>query len=140
MPAYRWPWIALTSAYCAAIFVISSQSDLGLEPPRWLDWPHSDKLVHFTMFGGLSSVVAAGLWRSNGAGLPMKALFLGAAGFATLYGLTDEIHQIWVPGRTFDPLDLLADAVGATIMAGVFTVWTARQLARGTQPGRPLQG
>src|SRR5262245_7113602 len=110
MPAYRWPWIALTLVYCSIIFYLSSRPDLGLDPPWWMDWPQSDKVVHFTLFGGLAGTVATGLWRSNGPALSSKALFWGAVGFAVLYGLSDETHQIFVPNRTFDPLDLLADA------------------------------
>jgi VanZ family protein len=130
MPAYRWPWIALTFAYCAYIFYLSSQPDLGFERPEWMDWPHSDKLAHFGMYGGLGGLVALGLWRSNPVGLPPRQLFLGPVLFAALYGLSDEIHQIFVPERTFDLLDLLADAAGATMIAGVFTHWTVRRRAR----------
>ena len=34
---------------------------------------------------------------------------------ATLYGVTDEFHQLFVPGRSADPYDVLADFVGASI-------------------------
>ena len=40
---------------------------------------------------------------------------------AIAYGITDEVHQHFVPGRHMDPLDLLTDAVGAAA-----AVWLAR--------------
>jgi len=46
-------------------------------------------------------------------------MFWTAALFATLYGATDELHQYFVPTRTFDPADWLADAVDAFAAAGV---------------------
>jgi VanZ family protein len=82
--------------------------------------------MHFALFGGLAGLVALGLVRSNGPALPRRALILWPVAFATLYGLTDEIHQLFVPQRTFDLLDLLADAAGATIFSGGFAAWTAR--------------
>jgi VanZ family protein len=33
-----------------------------------------------------------------------------------LYGITDEIHQYFVPGRVFSHFDLLADSVGSFIV------------------------
>lgn len=36
---------------------------------------------------------------------------------ATLFGVTDEIHQYFVPGRFADVFDVLADGVGALIGA-----------------------
>lgn len=140
MPAYRWPWIALTFLYCAVIFFLSSQPDLGLDPPRWLDWPQSDKAVHFVLYGGLAGIVALGLWRSSGRTLAARTLLAAPIAFAVLYGLSDEIHQLFVRNRTFDLLDLLADATGATIFAGVFTAWTARRPAFAKQPDRSVQG
>ncbi len=32
--------------------------------------------------------------------------------FGTIYGLTDEIHQLYVPNRQFDWFDLVADFLG----------------------------
>jgi VanZ family protein len=126
MPKYRPTWIVPTALYCAVIFFLSSQPDLGENPPAWLDWPGSDKLVHLVLFGGLAGLVAMGLIRSNGSTLSRRALFFGPMLFATLYGLSDEIHQWFVPKRSCDLGDLFADALGATIIAGAITGWAAR--------------
>lgn len=36
---------------------------------------------------------------------------------ASLYGISDEIHQIFVPGRTADPVDWLVDTCAAALGA-----------------------
>ena len=36
---------------------------------------------------------------------------------ATAYGISDEFHQWFVPGRTADVHDVMADAIGATLAA-----------------------
>lgn len=41
---------------------------------------------------------------------------------ASAYGVTDEIHQLFVPGRMCDPVDWLVDTVGATVGAGLLYV------------------
>jgi VanZ family protein len=38
---------------------------------------------------------------------------------AVAYGVTDEFHQHFVPGRHMDPLDLLMDAIGAAVVLWV---------------------
>jgi len=43
----------------------------------------------------------------------------------TLYGILDEIHQYFVPGRSADVYDALADASGALLGA-----WTMYYLIR----------
>ena len=46
-------------------------------------------------------------WRSAGAAIVL----------ATLYGVSDEFHQMFVPGRSSDRYDVVADSIGATIAA-----------------------
>jgi VanZ family protein len=46
---------------------------------------------------------------------PTVVAALVAVCLATAYGLTDELHQAFVPGRTPDVLDLATDVVGAVI-------------------------
>lgn len=49
------------------------------------------------------------------------ALVLGLAVLtASAYGVTDELHQIFVPGRMCDPADWLVDTVGAAVGAFVW--------------------
>jgi VanZ family protein len=41
--------------------------------------------------------------------------------YSALYGLIDEVHQYFVPGRTCSILDLTVDLLGATIVAYLLT-------------------
>lgn len=42
--------------------------------------------------------------------------------FASLYACTDEIHQLFVPGRSGEFGDVLIDTLGAAVGVGIFTV------------------
>jgi VanZ family protein len=62
-------------------------------------------------------------WRRD----PLAALL--AAGFCLLYACTDEVHQIYVPGRACRFSDVLVD--GAGIAAGVLMCVLLWRLTRG---------
>ena len=47
---------------------------------------------------------------------------------ATLYGVTDEFHQLFVAGRSADRYDVLADCLGASL--GVAFGWLASAVRR----------
>jgi VanZ family protein len=53
---------------------------------------------------------------------------LAAIVLATMYGVSDEFHQSFVPGRSPDRFDVVADCVGATI--GVALGWLAGAVHR----------
>lgn len=42
---------------------------------------------------------------------------------ATLYGVFDEIHQAFVPGRQASALDVFIDAAGAACAVGLLFLW-----------------
>jgi VanZ family protein len=48
---------------------------------------------------------------------------VGAVVLAALYGISDECHQLFVPGRQFDVRDMVADALRASACAGVLWAW-----------------
>ena len=51
---------------------------------------------------------------------PVRACVLAVL-FASLYGVTDEIHQWFVPDRFTDPVDWLVDTCGAVLGVFVFS-------------------
>lgn len=66
-------------------------------------------LAHFVEFGVFGILLyRAFLLRQPG----LRAAVLSVL-VASLYGITDELHQLFVPGRMTDPLDWLADTAGA---------------------------
>jgi VanZ family protein len=99
------------TAYMAAIFLLSAQPRLPDLAPGV-----SDKHAHAAAYAGLAALACRAL-----AGGPLSALTVrGAAGawaLASGYGLTDEIHQSFVPGRSPEGGDWLADAAGAAAAA-----------------------
>ena len=73
------------------------------------DLPGIDKLVHAVLYGVLAFLALRASWERTRGWRLVAATLLGVLCFAAL----DEWHQAFVPGRSADPLDLLADAVGA---------------------------
>ena len=63
---------------------------------------------------GVVLAAALGDWR------PSTRLALIAIAIASLYGVTDELHQHFTPGRVPDPADWALDTIGAT--AGAFAL------------------
>jgi VanZ family protein len=54
-----------------------------------------------------------------------------AVAIVSLYGVSDEVHQAFVPGRNADVFDWVADTTGALVAAGVIHLYTSRR-ARGS--------
>ena len=75
--------------------------------------PHLDKAVHLLVYLVLGFACARGLILSGVRG--RWSVLLAAAAMATGYGASDELHQMFVPGRAPDLADLGADALGALL-------------------------
>lgn len=98
-------------ACMALIFWLSSMS----VPPS--PGPINDKVLHFAAYGGLAALCLRATSGGRLTGLTLRAGLL-AWGLATGYGMTDELHQRYVPYRTADVADLVADALGAAVAVG----------------------
>lgn len=120
-------------AWSATIWWSSSRTWPEARPvldglPRWLlavlAVVPPDKVVHTAIYALL-----AALWR---AGLGGPRAGVRAWALATAFGGLDELHQGWVPGRSSDPWDLLADATGAALSVACWTL-----LAKRAKPPAP---
>ncbi len=96
----------------AVIFAGSSISRLPDIPGGF-----SDKSAHATEYAVLGLLLARAL--AGPAWLSISLPYVvGAIAIAAAYGVSDECHQLFVPGRDFDVRDMLADSVGASMGAG----------------------
>jgi VanZ family protein len=120
-------WIAVV-AWMVFVFYLSAQSSLPML---------SSLFGSLQSFGGhfLEYVILALLlrWALNGTGVARAGRW--AFVFAVAYGLTDEFHQHFVPGRHMDPFDLLTDAAGAAV-----ALWLAGRVAARLTGGRLEKG
>jgi VanZ family protein len=103
-------------AYMALIFAISAQP----QPP--LPSQLSDKQGHSLGYMGLAITVGRALAGGLAAGTSLRTA-VAAWAIASGYGATDEWHQSFVPGRSADVNDWLADTTGALIGAGACWAW-----------------
>jgi VanZ family protein len=77
----------------------------------------TDKHMHLLAYAGLALVLVRALSGARWSAVTAVTL-LQAALLTVVYGASDEWHQSFVPGRTPDGLDILADAVGAALAVG----------------------
>lgn len=114
----RWWYWAPVLGYAVLIFYLSSLPYPGKDLPSAFG-EVNDKLIHCVEYGVLAVLLYRALrW---GAGPHWAARAWWAAVLcAVLYGVSDELHQSFVPPREMDPYDVAADSVGAVVAA---TVW-----------------
>ena len=112
--------------YAGLIFAASSISKIPDEIP---EFDFRDKLIHFfefLLFGWL-------LWRSsnkwniNTGSLRFKALVLL---LGVLYAASDEIHQLFVPGRHGSIYDWAADIIGLAVCLATAYIFIEKRVIK----------
>lgn len=104
--------------YCLFIYWLSDQH--RLPTPDVFDG--QDKVLHF----GAYFIMGFLAWRSFKHLLPSPIMLaLVSAVFCSLYALSDEWHQSFVPGRSSDVLDWTADTLGASF--SIFLLYRRRK-------------
>jgi VanZ family protein len=102
----------------ALIFVVSALS----APPS--PQQVGDKTQHALAYAGLATLAVRATAGGRVGGITVPAL-LTAWVVAAAYGVSDELHQAFVPGRSADVADAVADALGAAaavVAAGAFGI------------------
>lgn len=119
-------------AYMGLIFLLSS---MHLRAPAIEDVPFQDKGAHFLEYlvlGFLCAYATRHTWPSRAAIRTHALAFF----LATAWGFSDELHQAFVPGRSADLADVLADALGSLAGVGIYAVFG---LLRG-RAAKPVRG
>jgi len=118
-------WLTITVFWCLAIYYFTEQpvfNDehtlrffyiIGLPEAmiRIIDFVVR-KLAHVALFFTLAffALQVVRRWRWE---------YITAWAFASVYGMTDEWHQLFVPGRSGKLSDVLIDAIGALILIAI---------------------
>lgn len=95
----------------------------------WIPSAVIRKAAHAAEFALLAALLFHALYHTCGRGRPVLSW-----GLTVLYAATDELHQLFVPGRACRFFDVCIDAAGA--LAGVLfcllvlTLWERRRLRR----------
>ncbi|MGC4037993.1 MAG: VanZ family protein [Chitinophagaceae bacterium] len=117
--AITW-FIILTVLLCLPGSVIPQEN--------WLDKIYFDKIVHIGLFGGLV-FLWCGVERKRKKKLKsMQQNFVWIALGGCVYGIAMEfVQKYFIPNRSFDTGDMIADAIGSIIALVVATKLLAKK-------------
>ena len=112
----------------AVIFYVSSLEKIEL-PFEVISF--NDLMFHAVayFFFGLTLMLAAYPWNAS-LDYPMRAYIILSL-IGVLYGLSDEIHQSFVPNRTCTISDFLADSFGVILALLATSWWAKRRITHG---------
>lgn len=102
--------------YAALIFYLSSLPYPEEQLPEFLLKKFSDKLLHLVEYGVLGVCFHRAFRWAAGATSARHAVVLAIVA-SSFYGITDEVHQAFVPFRESSWLDWVADTVGGAMGA-----------------------
>ena len=111
-----WTW-GPAAAVMAAIFAVSHAAApplAGRVPDYW---------AHMGAYALLAAVIVRGMAGGRRPGVTGARVLLAAL-LAAGYGVSDEYHQSFVPGRDPSARDIAADAAGAGAGAAAGWVWS----------------
>jgi len=117
-------WLPVV-VYCLAIFVQSSFPSSSKIPA----WPGFDKVIHALGYALLGALFYRAFNRQYPRENTYRVLLFSILATG-LYGLSDEIHQSFVPLRSADGFDVLADFLGGVMGVLAYRYLLTRAVAR----------
>lgn len=127
IPGYR-KWRILPSLFImAVIFYFSNLPGDHLAVPLLFG---SDKLLHFAAYGVLAASLLYALWteEEKTARRPYVLTLI----ICLLYGISDEVHQSFIPLRYASVWDVVADFLGALFVVWAWRLITTRIIHKNT--------
>lgn len=113
------------SLYWLVLFILTS-----LPASRLPDAKINDKVEHYIAFAVLAVLLSLTFQFQEKIRILAKQSYLFCIILIAIYGLLDELHQMYVPGRYCDVKDWIADVLGG--LAGIGLVFLLKKIGRKT--------
>ena len=110
-------------AYAGMIFLLSSVPKFPDLLPSFFGF---DKLVHFSEYYLFGCLIQRWLLAERSRFINRYAVFLAIL-IGTLYGISDEWHQSFIPGRDASPWDALTDTLAVVTATATYS-WIIRRI------------
>ena len=102
-PVFTWNLVVL---YAGLIFILSELPKVPRPPGPW----YMSFVIHFIEYLGFGLLLLCAMRASKVRRPVMFAVLVGVA-----YGLSDELHQAFIPGRIASGWDVFFDSLGTII-------------------------
>jgi VanZ family protein len=117
---FAWYWAPV-------IFILSAIFATSCLPGKNVPslFPNEDILYHGSIYAILALFFLRAL-RGTLSGRRIVWLMLVTVAFCMFYGATDELHQLFTPGRSCDFMDVGVDTLGAlagSVCGGILARW-----------------
>ena len=117
---YRFP------AFVWALIIFLASSIQSVRLPK-IDFISVDKVVHIFVFFVFGILMYRAFEPKETGSIQSWKRFVFSCLITISYGISDEVHQSFVPGRHLDKFDMLADAIGATLAVGLMLYFVRKR-------------
>ena len=107
--------------YSGIIFYVSSIPNVTT-PLQEIQF---DKILHVLEYMPFGFFVARGIY-SEKPSISRQMIWVLVLSVSFLYGISDEIHQSLVPGRSAGIIDIIADTIGGVIGGYIYLIIASR--------------
>ncbi len=90
----------------------------------------SDKLEHLLAYFGLGILLSLTIHFQEKYPKLVEKFYAWSVFFISIYGMLDEVHQLFIPNRSAEVLDWLADFTGALLSAFVVKWFVKKSTAK----------
>ncbi len=108
----NFPFKYLALLYALLIFTVSAIP--GISPPSF-GFELEDKILHFIEYSVFSALLFLAFFTSGKEYLKKHVFFLSSL-IGIAYAISDELHQKFVPGRSCELFDFVADCLGIVVI------------------------
>jgi len=122
-------WLPLI-LYCLLIYIQSANPS----PEQIPSFPFVDKVLHFVAYG-IMGILFYRAFQTLRIKENKQILILLSVISATLYGISDEIHQSFIPFRDAEISDIIADFIGSACGVWLYHLWMTSRMSQRLWPG-----